>query len=52
MYGPDCDKACGDCVNGWCDSDCGSCVCFPGWMGDDCNTGKFFESFSYIDSDL
>ncbi|XP_071845088.1 uncharacterized protein [Apostichopus japonicus] len=37
-YGANCGLTCNACVNGWCDSDCGTCVCFPGWMGVDCDT--------------
>ena len=29
----DCDKPC---MNGQCNAASGSCVCFPGWVGDQC----------------
>lgn len=37
-FGSNCDNFCTpSCVHGKCDPS-GECVCFPGWMGNDCNT--------------
>ena len=40
-YGSDCAMACLTCYNGgMCEESSGVCVCPPGFMGDQCETGK------------
>lgn len=37
-YGENCDQVCRCLNNSSCDAETGSCICAPGWTGDDCAT--------------
>lgn len=37
-YGENCDQVCRCLNNSSCDAETGSCICAPGWTGDDCST--------------